>query len=142
MTFWSLLVTRRLPGNQRRLRSHSVLRSVITAVRYSCKQRELGILVSGPRTIKHSLTIPVSFLEASRARRLPAQAHGSRATAATVTIGVLRRVLRRHDVEGGVAGVDGVALGVHWRVTQEVIGHRRLCWKRNTLMLAFSSKRR
>lgn len=81
--------------------------------------------------IKHRLTIPVSLLEASWARRLPAQAHWHRAAAATVTVGVLWRVLRHGDIEGGVTVIDSVALGVHQRVTQEVIGHRCLCWRRN-----------
>lgn len=63
------------------------------------------------------LTIPVSFLEASWARCLSAQAHWSRATATTVTIGMLWRVLWRHNVEGGVTGIYSVALGVHQSVT-------------------------
>lgn len=70
----------------------------------------------------------VSFLEAGRAGRLSAQAAGPGAAAATVAIQVLHWVLRRGDVEGGVAGVHGVALRVRRRVAQVVVRHRRLCW--------------
>lgn len=87
-------------------------------------------LVNVHQNIKHSLTVPVSFLEASWARCLSAQAHWHRTAAATVTIGVLWWVLRCRDIEGGVAGIHSVALGVHWWVTQEVIRHWRLCCRR------------
>lgn len=70
----------------------------------------------------------VSFLEAGRAGRLPAQAAGPGAAAAAVAVQVLDWVLRRGDVEGGVAGVHGVALGLRRWVAQVVIRHGRLCW--------------
>lgn len=70
----------------------------------------------------------VSFLEAGRAGRLPAQAAGSGTAAAPVAVQVLHWVLQRGDVEGGVAGVHGVALGVGRWVAQVVIRHGRLCW--------------
>lgn len=73
------------------------------------------------------LTMPVALLEAGRAGRLSAQAAGPRAAAAPVAVRVLQRVLRRGDVEGGVAGVHCVAFGVGRRVTQVVVWHGRLC---------------
>lgn len=70
----------------------------------------------------------VSFLEAGRAGRLSAQCAGPGAAAAPVAVRVLHWVLRRGDVEGGVAGVHGVALGVQRRVAQVVVWHGCLCW--------------
>lgn len=80
---------------------------------------------------QHSLTISVSVLEAGWARRLSAQSDWHGAAAATVTVRMLREVLRCCDTEGRVTGIYSVALGVHRRVTQEVIRHWRLCWRRD-----------
>lgn len=75
------------------------------------------VLTSGTLALSsvwhRTVSIPVSFLEASWTRCLSAQAHWSRATATTVTIGVLWWVLRCHDIEGRVTGIYSVALGVH-----------------------------
>lgn len=79
-------------------------------------------------------TIPVSIMETSGARHLSAQAPWQGAAAATVTVGVL--VLRRGDIEGGVAGIHQVAFGVHQRLTQEVISHRGLCWRTGSIIKA------
>jgi len=80
-----------------------------------------------------TLTASVSVLEVSGAGCLSAHGHGvgtaAAAAAATVAVGVLGLEARRHDAEGRVAGVDGVALRVH-RVAQEVVGHRGLRWRR------------
>lgn len=78
--------------------------------------------------MNRNLTVSVSFLEAGGAGRLPAQSAGPGTAAAPVAIQVLHWVLRRGDVEGGVTGVHGVALGVRRWVTQVVIRHGRLCW--------------
>lgn len=83
-----------------------------------------------------SLTVPVAVVEESGAGCPPAQAPRQGAAAATVTIGVLRRILRRADIEGGVAGIHRVALGVHQRLTQEVIGHGGLCWRTGSIIKA------
>lgn len=74
--------------------------------------------------------MPVSILEARWARCLSAQASRHGAAAATIAVRVLGRVLRHRDIKGRVAGVDGVALGVHRRITQVVIRHWSLCWDR------------
>lgn len=58
------------------------------------------IVITGGR-----LTIPVPVVEASGARRPPAQARRQGAAAAAVTVGVLWHVLGRGDIEGGVAGI-------------------------------------
>lgn len=79
-------------------------------------------------------TIPVSIMEASRARHLSARAPWQGAAAATVTVEVL--VLRRGDIEGGVAGIHQVAFGVHQLLAQEVIGHWGLCWWTGSIIRA------